>query len=165
MEIPGIVILIWMVALKGPKIIVQPISSCKHHFMVCGTDRCQSSIWQFGLPGTGPIIIKWFECFCDLPVITIVWFCSRNKTSLSSLTGWNASQITEHLHNCIQLSRDNVSVAWFEILTCVNWTCQHWIYLFMYWKFQMMLIQHSVKIRLAFQHAVKSTSNLVDTGK
>ena len=128
-----------MVALKGPKIIVQPISSCKHHFMVCGTDRCQSSIWQFGLPGTGPIIIKWFECFCALPVITIVWFCSRNKTSLSSLTGWNASQITEHLHNCIQLSRDNVSVAWFEILTCVNWTCQRWNYLFMYWKFQRML--------------------------
>ncbi|XP_067928829.1 condensin complex subunit 2-like isoform X2 [Watersipora subatra] len=32
---------------------------------------------------------------------------SRNKALSSTLSGWNATQITEHLHNCLQLSRDN----------------------------------------------------------
>ena len=41
----------------------------------------------------------------------------------------------------------------------VEAVCQHWSYLLMYWKFQTMLIQHSVKILLADQHSVKSTAS------
>lgn len=37
------------------------------------------------------------------------FFRSRNKSQSLHLAGWNASQISDHLHNCIQLSRENVS--------------------------------------------------------
>ncbi|KAF6020750.1 NCAPH [Bugula neritina] len=32
---------------------------------------------------------------------------ASEKRNVSNLAGWNASQITEHLYNCIQLSKDN----------------------------------------------------------
>ena len=35
-------------------------------------------------------------------------------------------------------------------------------YPLMDWRFQMMLIQHSVKIQLAVQHSVKSTASWLD---